>query len=129
MDEKTSLQVLNSCSDNRKSKIQNLKWAGLFAIVLTFAVCGARVEAQQPAKVPRIGFLSAVPHSSMSARVEALRQGLRELGYVEGQNIVIEYRFAEGKLDQVSHNAAELVRIKVDAMVTAPCSLRLAFPT
>ena len=55
--------------------------------------------AQQPKKVPRIGFLSAVPLSSMSARVEALRQGLRELGYVEGQNIVIEYRFAEGKPD------------------------------
>ena len=75
--------------------------------------------AQQPKKVPRIGFLSAVPLSSMSARVEALRQGLRELGYVEGQNIVIEYRFAEGKPDQVSHNAAELVRLKVDAIVTA----------
>jgi len=76
-------------------------------------------EAQQPAKIPRIGLLSAVPLSSMSARVEAFRQGLRELGYVEGQNIVIEYRFAEGKLDQVSHNAAELVRLKVDAIVTA----------
>ena len=76
-------------------------------------------EAQQPAKIPRIGLLSAVPLSSMSARVEAFRQGLRELGYVEGQNIAIEYRFAEGKLDQVSHNAAELVRLKVDAIVTA----------
>jgi len=76
-------------------------------------------EAQQPVRVPRIGFLSAVPFSTMSVRVEALRQGLRELGYVEGQNIVIEYRFAEGKLDQVSDNAAELVRLKVDAMVTA----------
>jgi len=55
----------------------------------------------------------------MSARVQALRRGLRDLGYVEGQNVVIEYRFAEGKLDQVSHNAAELVRLKVDAIVTA----------
>jgi putative tryptophan/tyrosine transport system substrate-binding protein len=55
----------------------------------------------------------------MSARVEALRQGLRDLGYIEGQNILIEYRFAEGNFDQVSHNAAELVRLRVDAMVTA----------
>jgi putative ABC transport system substrate-binding protein len=89
----------------------------LLATVLLITVSFA--EAQQSKKVPRIGFLSAVPLSSMSARVEALRQGLRELGYVEGQNIVIEYRFAEGKPDQVSHNAAELVRLKVDAIVTA----------
>jgi putative ABC transport system substrate-binding protein len=112
-------RFLNSCSDNLKSKIKNRKWVGIVAIVVALPVCGARAEAQQPKKVPRIGFLSAVPLSSMSARVEALRQGLRELGYVEGQNIVLEYRFAEGKPDQVSHNAAELVRLKVDAIVTA----------
>ena len=76
-------------------------------------------EAQQPTTVPRIGFLSAVPLSSMSTRVEAFRHGLREVGHVEGQNIVVEYRFAEGKLDQVPHNAAELARLKVDAIVTA----------
>jgi putative tryptophan/tyrosine transport system substrate-binding protein len=75
-------------------------------------------EAQQSKKIPRIGFLSAVPLSSMSARVEALRQGLRELGYVEGQNVVIEYRYAEGKLDRLSELAAELVRLKVDVIVS-----------
>jgi putative ABC transport system substrate-binding protein len=91
---------------------------GLTLGALFLALCHP-AEAQQPVKIPRIGFLSAVPLSNMSARVEALRQGLRELGYVEGQNIVIEYRFAEGKADQVSHNAAELVRLKVDVMVTA----------
>ena len=88
-----------SLSDNRKSAIQNRKWAGLFAIVVTLTVCGARVEAQQPTKVPRIGFLSAFSGSSLSARIEAFRQGLRELGYVEGKNIVVEYRWAEGKID------------------------------
>ena len=98
------------------SNIPSARMFCLFCAML-FALCSA-VEAQQPARVPRIGFLSAVPLSNMSARVEALRQGLRELGYVEGQNIVIEYRFAEGKPDQVSHNAAELVRLKVDAIVT-----------
>jgi ABC-type uncharacterized transport system substrate-binding protein len=115
----SSKRLSKSFSDNLKSKFQNLKWGGIVAIGVAFAMCGAVVEAQQPTTVPRIGFLSAVPLSSMSARVEALRQGLRELGYVEGQNVVIEYRFAEGKPDQVSYNAAELVRLKVDAMVTA----------
>jgi putative ABC transport system substrate-binding protein len=85
---------------------------------LLFALCFP-AEAQQPVKIPRIGFLSAVPLSNMSARVVALRHGLRELGYVEGQNIFIEYRFAEGKPDQVSDNAADLVRLKVDAILTA----------
>src|ERR687891_215014 len=108
----------SSLRRNLKSKIENPKWLGLSIIACVLVVAGAMAEAQQVGKVPRIGFLSAVPLSNMSARVEALRQGLRELGYVEGQNIVIEYRFAEGKPDQVSHNAAELVRLKVDAIVT-----------
>ena len=72
-------------------------------------------EAQQPKKVPRIGYQSA---GSSGEREEAFRQGLRELGYVEGQNIVIEWRFAQGKPDQVPRNAAELVRLKVDVIVT-----------
>ncbi|MGH9427116.1 MAG: ABC transporter substrate-binding protein, partial [Terriglobia bacterium] len=78
---------------------------------------GAIVEAQQPKKVPRIGFLTTVSLSTISARVEAFRQGLRELGYVEGKNIVIEWRYAEGKPE--SEVAAELVRLKVDIIVTA----------
>jgi len=97
----------------------NPKWARILALVATLAFSGVVVQAQQPAKIPRMGFLSAVPLSNMSARVDALRQGLRELGYVEGQNIVTEYRFAEGKPDQVSQNTADLVRLKVDVMVTA----------
>ena len=75
-------------------------------------------EAQQPKKVPRIGYLDAVSLSASAGRIEAFRQGLRELGYIEGKNIVIEYRFAEGKLDQVPRNAAELVGLKVDVIVT-----------
>ena len=57
-------------------------------------------EAQQPKKVPRIGYLSGFSSSSDRERVEAFRQGLRELGYVEGQNVFVEYRYAEGKLDE-----------------------------
>jgi putative tryptophan/tyrosine transport system substrate-binding protein len=75
-------------------------------------------EAQQPAKMPRIGFLIGSSPSANAARIEAFRQGLRELGYVEGKNIVIEWRSADGKLDRVPALAAELVRLKVDVIVT-----------
>jgi putative tryptophan/tyrosine transport system substrate-binding protein len=108
-----------SCSDNRKSKIQNPKWAGIFAIVVTFAMCGAVAQAQQPPKVPRIGFLGAASPSANAARTEAFRQGLRELGYVEGKNIGIEWRYAEGKLDRLPALAAKLLRLKTDVIVTA----------
>ena len=70
---------------------------GLFAIVVALAMCGAAAEAQQPKKVPRIGYLSSGDPASESTRSEAIRLALRELGYIEGQNIAIEYRYAEGK--------------------------------
>src|SRR5438445_562694 len=73
--------------------------------------------AQQPKKVPRIGYLGGSAASN-STRIDAFRQGLRELGYVEGNNIVIETRFAEGKQDRKRAFAAELVRLKVDVIVT-----------
>jgi putative ABC transport system substrate-binding protein len=76
-------------------------------------------EAQQPKKIPRIGYLIATSPSSYATRTEAFRRGLRELGYVEGKNIVIERRFAEGKLDRLPALAAELVRLKVDVIVTS----------
>jgi len=77
------------------------------------------VEAQQqPIKIPRIGFLTAVSLSANSARFGAFRQGLRDLGYVEGKNIVIEWRYAEGKPDRLPALAAELVRLKVDIIVS-----------
>ncbi|MBI4490327.1 MAG: ABC transporter substrate-binding protein [Deltaproteobacteria bacterium] len=116
-----------SLSDNRKSKtcteprrsIQNRKWGGIVAIGVTFALCGAVAEAQQPKKIPRIGYLTGVSLSADSPRVEGFRQGLRKLGYVEGKNIIIEYRYADGKFDRLPALAAELVRLKVDVIVTA----------
>ena len=110
---------LNSCSNNRKSKIQNRKWGGIVAIGVTFAMCGVVAQAQQPKKVPRIGFLSAASPAALSARIEAFRQGLRELGYVEAKNIVIESRYAEGKTDRLPDLAEELVRLKVDVIVVS----------
>ena len=77
------------------------------------------VEAQQPKKVPRIGYLSSTDPATESARAEAIRLALRERGYIEGQNIAIEYRYAEGKRDRLPELAAELVRLKVDIIVVA----------
>ena len=75
--------------------------------------------AQQPqAKISRIGFLGVANPTAWSARVDALRAGLRDLGYVEGKNVTIEFRFAEGKFDRLPELAAELVRLKVDVIVT-----------
>src|SRR5437867_4467036 len=100
---------------------------GLLVIFVTLAACGAVAQAQLSAKVPRIGFLSAASPSANTARIEAFWQGLRELGYVEGKSILIEYRYAEGKFDRLDEFAAEFVRLKVDVIVTAaPSSTRAA---
>ena len=79
---------------------------------------GMAAHAQQPTKIPRIGYLSGNSLSDLAARIEAFRRGLRELGYVEGKNIVIEWRSAEGKFDRLPELAAELVRLKVDVIVS-----------
>jgi putative tryptophan/tyrosine transport system substrate-binding protein len=105
-------------SDNLKSKIQNLKWLGLSVVTFVLVVVVPVVEAQQPDKIPRIGLLIGSSPSANAARIEAFRQGLRELGYVEGKNFVIEFRSAEGKFDRLPDLAAEIVRLKVDVIVT-----------
>ena len=76
-------------------------------------------QAQQPTKIPRIGYLGATSPAATAARIEGFKQGLRELGYVEGKTIFIDYRWAEGKLDRIPGLAAELVRLNVDVIVTA----------
>jgi putative tryptophan/tyrosine transport system substrate-binding protein len=85
---------------------------------MLFALCQS-AEAQQPTKIPRIGYLSSVDPATDSARTEEIRLALRELGYIEGQNIAFEYRYAEGKRDQAPELAGELVRLKVDIIVVA----------
>jgi putative ABC transport system substrate-binding protein len=110
-------RFLNSCSGNLKSKIENPKWVGIFAIALTFAFDGTGVQAQQPKTVPRIGYLSVLSPSSDSSRIEAFRQGMRELGYVEGKSVIIDPRYAEGKLERLPDLAGELVRLNVAVIV------------
>ena len=94
----------------------------LLFIVVVLGAGATTAEAQQPTKVPRIGWLTGATPSAQLARIEAFRQGLRELGYVEGKNIVIEWRSAEEKLDRLPALAAELVRLKVDIILTAGSS-------
>jgi len=95
--------------------------------VISFALCAMLLalcfsaEAQQPTKAPRVGYLTGPSLSTSSARIEAFRQGLRELGYVEGKNIVIEYRYADGK-----ELVRELVGLKVDVIVTGGPTLTRA---
>src|SRR5262245_2537164 len=88
----------------------------LFAMLL--ALCFS-AQAQQPKKVPRIGLLLPSSQSFNALRINAFRQGLHTLGYIEGKNIVIEYRYAEGKLDRLPDLATELVRLGVDVIVTS----------
>jgi ABC-type uncharacterized transport system substrate-binding protein len=91
----------------------------LFLIAASALICSNLAEAQQPKKVPRIGYLSSQDSAGEAARAEAIRRALREFGYIEGQNIVTEYRYAEGKIDRYSELAAELVRLRVDVIVVS----------
>jgi putative ABC transport system substrate-binding protein len=111
---------LESFSDDRKSRIQNRKSVRIFAIVLIFVLAGAVAQAQPPKKIFRIGYLSAQDAAIESNRSDAIRLALRELGYIEGQNLGIEYRYVEGrKYDRAGELAAELVSLRVDIIVAS----------
>jgi putative tryptophan/tyrosine transport system substrate-binding protein len=94
-----------------------MKKAGWSSILVAALLLGSMAEAQQPKKVPRIGYLSPSDAATESTRSEAIRLALRELGYIEGQNIATEYGYGEGKLDRYPQLLAELVRLKVDFIV------------
>jgi putative ABC transport system substrate-binding protein len=110
------MNMLETNSQTVPSK--NLKLVGLVAIAVAFALCGAVAKAQQTGKVPRIGFLDPSTASGTAVLLEAFRQELSKLGWVEGKNITIEYRFADQKIERLPDLAAELVRLKVDLIVT-----------
>jgi ABC-type uncharacterized transport system substrate-binding protein len=109
-------QGAGSKEQDNGGNLMRRKFSGLTLSALLFALSYS-ASAQQPMKMPRIGLLYASA-SANAHRVEAFRQGLRDLGYVEGKNIFIEYRYADGKRDRFSAYAAELVRLKVDVIVT-----------
>jgi putative tryptophan/tyrosine transport system substrate-binding protein len=91
----------------------NQRISALALGALLFALCSP-VEAQQPTKIARIGYLSPGDPVSRVYRIEAFRQGLKELGYIEGKNIIIEYRFAEARMERLPELAGELIGLKVD---------------
>jgi putative tryptophan/tyrosine transport system substrate-binding protein len=97
-----------------------------FALTALFYALCPIAEAQQPAKTPRIGFLVDGTPATHAARIEAFRQGLFELGYIEGKNIAIEYRWVAGKFERLPDLAAELVRLKVDVIVASSGSIQVA---
>src|SRR4051794_19585142 len=97
-------------------------WLTLYLLLFQFCSSGDA----QPKTIPRIGLLNSNVIEAFKARTDGFREGLRELGYVEGKNIVIEYRYAEGKLERLPTLAADLVRLKVDVIVTAVSSSTLS---
>jgi putative tryptophan/tyrosine transport system substrate-binding protein len=105
-----------------------MKKAGVISILFAVELLAVAIiaDAQQPAGIPRIGILATSSASFNSPRIEAFRRRLRELGYVEGKNIVIEYRYADGKLDRLPDLVAELVQLKVDVIVTVGGTATLA---
>ena len=127
MKQKSHARYLSLQSDNQKSKpctepsrsIQDRKWLTVVAIVVALTLSGAVVHAQQEKKVSRIGYLSDSAPARETARSEAMGLALRELGYIEGNNIVMEYRYAAGKVDRAPELASELVRLKVDIILIA----------
>jgi putative tryptophan/tyrosine transport system substrate-binding protein len=98
--------------------IERTKRQTIFCLTLLVLLFAVSVEAQQAGKVPRIGYVSVRGASSQAPVLVGFRQGLRELGYVEGKNIIIEYKFAEGKRDLVASMVSELVHLKVDVIVS-----------
>ena len=100
---------------------------GIKTVLLLIGLVLAAVQsaqAQEPTKIPGVGLLNTNAAAAFTARTEAFLQGLRELGYLEGKNIQVEYRFAEGKLDRLPALAAELVRLKVDVRACQLFTLR-----
>ena len=114
-----------TCPEPRRT-IENLKLVGLFAMVVALTVCAARTEAQQTDKIFRIGFLDSSTASGSAVLVEAFRQELSKLGWVERKNITFEYRFAEQKNERLPELAADLVRLKLDLIVVSGAPSALA---
>ena len=127
--------MIGSFKTKVKSAFRNFKFAILFSPLplalslvgaLLFALCTS-AAAEQPGRIPRIGYVSGTSANDPEPQIEAFRQGLRDLGYIEGKNILVEYRYREGKADRGPSLVAELVQLKVDVLVLPPSpSIRAA---
>jgi putative tryptophan/tyrosine transport system substrate-binding protein len=123
MNEKSRLRVLNSCSGNRKSKIQNPKWSWGFALVVTLTMCGAVAEAQQP-KLYRVGVITA--GGAWYETIDGLRAGLRELGLEEGKQFILAIRDTKGDIKAAEEAARNLEQEKVNLIYTTQTSVTIA---
>ena len=104
--------------DNDRNEVRNEEDSvSSILVAVVLLALGVMAKAQQPKKVARIGLISVQDSASESARAEAIRLALRERGYIEGQNIAFEYRYADGKRDRLPELAAELVRLNLDVIV------------
>ena len=119
MNKRHWMRWLVSSSDNPKSAIQNRKWVGVLAILVLLVGCVGMADAQQAGKIFRIGFLDNTTASGSAVRLRAFWQEVRKLGWIEGKNIAIEYRFAEQKNERLPELAVDLVRLKVDLIVVS----------
>jgi putative ABC transport system substrate-binding protein len=108
-------QILRRRSLNRISN--NPKCAGLLFFAVAVALCGSVTQGQQTTKTTRVGYLAATAASVQAIRTEGFQRGLQELGYIEGKNVIIEYRYAEGKPERLSDLAKELVGLKADVII------------
>jgi putative ABC transport system substrate-binding protein len=126
MNKKSWLRDLISRSENRKSKIKNPKWGGIFTLGITFAICGTVAQAQESGKTWKIGVLVSGTASINAARDAALRTGLRQFGYEEGKNIAVVYKYGEGKTDRLPQLAKELVAEKPDVIVVGGTAVAVA---
>src|SRR3990172_7579523 len=102
------------------------KWAGFVVLTLAFALCGAVAEPQQAGKIFRIGYLDNSTAAGSAVLVKAFLHELSKLGWIEGKNFTIEYRFGEQKPERMPELAADLVRLKVDLIVVAVTPSALA---
>jgi putative tryptophan/tyrosine transport system substrate-binding protein len=122
MTQKFWSRVRNSYSGNPKSRSgpadQNPKWVGLVAVAITFALCDVVIEAQQPKKVARICYLGNAVSGPAAIYLKTFRERLREIGYIDGQNLTIESRYWEGKIERLHTLAAEVVSLKCDVILT-----------
>src|SRR5258706_4911985 len=138
MKQRSWTQWLTSFSDNRNSKSgtadqtrpRRQNWVGIVVLVLMLSICEAIAQAQQPGKIFRIGFLTASSASGNAGFLEAFRQEMSRLGWIEGKSFTIEYRYAEQKRERLPDLAAALVRLKVDLiLVTAGAAVLAAEET
>jgi putative ABC transport system substrate-binding protein len=123
---KRLMRVFGLLFDGPTSEIQNLKWSGLLAVVVLLTAGVGMADAQQKKKIARVGYLAAVSAAADAPRLEAFREGLRDLGYIEGQNIIIDYRHEGRGFERLPELAAELVGQKPDVLVAVTTNAALA---